>query len=278
MKALRWPAVLACEALQEHFGQENSVVLPFAQRRKIDRQDIEPEQEVPTKMAASYKVSEVRVARRYDPYVGVAHHRAAHGTIFEILEETQQRDLRLRGQHFDLVQEQGSSFCFRDQASPGIASVGERSPSMAEQLALDQAIGQRAAVDGDEWKIPARAQVVDGARDQLLAGPGFALEENRRVTTGKALCQFKYVQERGRMPDEVEFAEVFHPSPNAQPRSGSPETMAANKESLFISPRRTRKFALGDPSRLVSVDITIARHQFFLGFRLHAARRSSVGW
>src|SRR6266571_9192945 len=80
------------------------------------------------------------------------------------------------------------------------------------------------------------------------------------------------------MPDEVEFAEVFHPSPNAQPRSRSPETMAANKESLFVSPRRTRKFALGDPSRLVSVATTIARHQFFLRFRLHSARRSSVGW
>src|SRR6266702_5960174 len=187
MKAFRRPAVLACEALQEHFGEEYGVMLPFAQRRKIDGQDVEPEQEVPPKMAVPYQFPKIRVARRYDPYVGVAHHRAAHGTIFEILEETQQRDLRLRGQHFDLVQEQGSSFCFRDQASPGIASVGERSPSMAEQLALHQAIGQRAAVDVDEWKIPARAQVVDGARDQLLAGPGLSMKQNRGVTSSKTL-------------------------------------------------------------------------------------------
>src|SRR5712691_10401232 len=203
MKALRRPAVPASEALQEHFGEENGVVLPFAQRRKIDRQDIEPEQEVPPKMTVPYQFSKIRVARRNDPDVGVAHHRAAHGTIFEILEETQQCDLRLRGQHLDLVQEQRPSFCFRDQASPGVAGVGERSSSMTEQLALDQAVGKSAAVYGNERKTLARAQVVDGARDQLLAGPGLALEQNRGVTSGEALRQFKYVQERGRLPDEV---------------------------------------------------------------------------
>src|SRR6266496_179213 len=152
-------------------------------------------------MADSCKFSKVRVARGNDPDVGVAHHRTTHWTVFEILKETQQRYLRLWSQHLDLVQEQSPPLSLRDQAVPGVARIGERPSGMAEQFAFHQVVRQRAAVDGDEWKIPTRTQVVDCPRDQLLACPGFALEEDRGVTTGKTPCQFKDVQERGRLPD-----------------------------------------------------------------------------
>ena len=49
---------------------------------------------------------------------------------------------------------------------------------MTEQLALEQRLGDGAAVDRDEAAAAARRRVVDRARDELLAGAGLADEEH----------------------------------------------------------------------------------------------------
>src|SRR5882762_7686762 len=108
MDAFRRPAVLASETLQEPLGQKNDVSSALAQRRQIDRQDVEPEQEVFPKAILPGQFLEIRVARRNDSYVCVAHYRTAHRAILEILEEAQERGLRFRGEHLDFVQEQGA--------------------------------------------------------------------------------------------------------------------------------------------------------------------------
>ena len=52
--------------------------------------------------------------------------------------------------------------------------AGERAALVAEELALEQRVGQRAAVLRHEAPLLARARVVDGARDEVLAGAGLA--------------------------------------------------------------------------------------------------------
>ena len=52
---------------------------------------------------------------------------------------------------------------------------------MTEELALDQRRGQRGAVELDEGVLTTPAQVVDRAREELLADPGLAQDEDRRV-------------------------------------------------------------------------------------------------
>ena len=57
---------------------------------------------------------------------------------------------------------------------------------MAEELGFEQCLGQGAAVDGDE--LPAAAGVVvDGARDQLLAGARLAGDQHGGHGLGDAL-------------------------------------------------------------------------------------------
>ena len=55
---------------------------------------------------------------------------------------------------------------------------------MAEQLALQQVLGERAAVDADERAVAARAELVDRLGDQFLAGAGLAQEQHRGVGLG----------------------------------------------------------------------------------------------
>jgi len=59
--------------------------------------------------------------------------------------------------------------------------AGERAFDVPEELALDQASGDGAAVHLDERPVAARAAVVQGPGDELLPGAGLAPDEDRRV-------------------------------------------------------------------------------------------------
>ena len=59
--------------------------------------------------------------------------------------------------------------------------VGERALRVTEQLALEQRLGHRRAVDRDERPVLAPRPLVDRARDDLLAGAALAGDQHRRV-------------------------------------------------------------------------------------------------
>ena len=67
-----------------------------------------------------------------------------------------------------------------DRAREGAALI-------AEQLGFQQVLGDRRAVDGDEFARPARAEVVDGAGEQFLAGAGRAEQHDGNVGARDAL-------------------------------------------------------------------------------------------
>ena len=97
------------------------------------------------------------------------------------LEHAQQLDLQAHGHVADLVEQQRAAIGGLEQALVIAYCAGERSFDVAEQLRLEQVFGHRAAVDGDERLGAARAGVVDGARQQFLAGAAFAGDEDARV-------------------------------------------------------------------------------------------------
>ncbi len=59
---------------------------------------------------------------------------------------------------------------------------GEGTALVTEQLALDQRLRKRRAVDGNERSTCAAAPFVEEPREQLLAGAGLAEEQHRRVS------------------------------------------------------------------------------------------------
>ena len=61
--------------------------------------------------------------------------------------------------------------------APGLGA-GEGAAFVAEQLALQQRLGNGRAIDGDERLVGAVAVLVDGAGDQFLAGAGLAADEH----------------------------------------------------------------------------------------------------
>jgi hypothetical protein len=77
---------------------------------------------------------------------------------------------------------------------------------VAEQLALEQRLGHRRAVDRDELRILAARAIVDRARDDLLAGAALAGDEHGCIGDRDLIDQRIDLMHRGRRADHVAAA------------------------------------------------------------------------
>ena len=90
-----------------------------------------------------------------------------------------------------------------EAADLGLVRAGERAALVAEQLRLEELLGERSAVDGDERTGAARAEIVDRARDQLLAGARLAGDQHGGVALGGALDHAEHALHRLGAPDQL---------------------------------------------------------------------------
>ena len=114
-----------------------------------------------------------------------------------VLEDAQELHLDVGGELADLVQEQRAPVGQLEAADLRPGRPGEGALLVAEQLALDEGRRQGRAVDLDEGPVPARAPVVDGVGQQLLAGARLA-EEQHRAGRGRHLGDLREDLEDGR--------------------------------------------------------------------------------
>ena len=70
-----------------------------------------------------------------------------------------------------------------------LAGVGERASAMAEQLALEQRLGNRRTIHRDEWTVRSRAVSMQRPSQQLLPGPALTDEQDGSVVPRGAIDQ-----------------------------------------------------------------------------------------
>jgi hypothetical protein len=120
---------------------------------------------------------------------------------------------RLHGERHlaDLVEEDRAAARRFEEAAVILGRAGERAAAVAEELALEQGLGDRGAVDGEERLVGARRGAVDAARHELLAGAGLALDQHRDRRRRGALHQLEHLEHRAaRADDLVEPVAVRH--------------------------------------------------------------------
>src|SRR5690242_3339114 len=81
--------------------------------------------------------------------------------------------------------------------------AGERPLLVTEQLGLDESLGDRRRVDGDEGPVAARALLVDGPRDQLLPGAALAGDQHRGRRPGDLGDEAVKLLDRGMTADDL---------------------------------------------------------------------------
>src|SRR5262249_42955892 len=136
-------------------------------------------------------------------HVGAALLHVADSLVGLLLEQSQQLGLQLERQLADLVEKQ-RSLVGRLHAA---LAVGERARERAllvtEQLRLDHALLERRAEYSDERLLRARSAVVQHAREDVLAGAGFAEQQDREVARRHLAHRALERSHRGRAADEA---------------------------------------------------------------------------
>ena len=201
-------AVLAHQALHEGLRQQQRVALAFTQRRQRHGQHVDAEQQVLAEQAARNLRLEVDVRGRNEAHVGLFDARAAQGTVAAVVHKTQQRGLRARAQRIHLVEKERATLGQADDTTAVALGVGVSAAHVAEELGLQQAVGQGTAIDGHEGPAAARAEVMQRTCRQLFAGAGFAAQQHRGFHGCALLQQRQGVAERDGAADEVQRAPV----------------------------------------------------------------------
>jgi hypothetical protein len=102
-----------------------------------------------------------------------------------------------------LVEEQGRAAGLFEQAHPARIGAGEGALLVAEELRLQDGLGQRCHVDRVERPIPSRAARVQGAGHEFLARATLAIDQHRRVRGGDLLHDAEHGLHRAVRADHV---------------------------------------------------------------------------
>ena len=114
-----------------------------------------------------------------------------------------------------------------------VVRAGEGALLVAEELALHQVLGNRAAVDRDERRSRARAALVDQARGEFLAAARFAGDVDRRLRARELADQSRAPGRAARLaPRQPPCVAVAR---GASPRSGSESAERTSARSCSSS-------------------------------------------
>src|SRR5262249_31098125 len=157
-------------------GEARDVLAPFAERGHRDLDDAQPVEEILAETALPDELREALVRRGEDAHVHGDARAAAHALDLALLKDAQELRLDREGRVRDLVQEDGPRARELEASRARVDSRGDAFLD-AEELALEEPLGHRGAVQGEERSVPPGRARVEQARGELLAGAALPRDE-----------------------------------------------------------------------------------------------------
>src|SRR5690606_18483663 len=102
----------------------------------------------------------------------------------------------------DLVEEDRAAVGELEAADAVTVGAGERALHVPEELALEELVRNRRAVDLDQRPVRPRAPGMDHVRDELLADTGFALDQHAGVRLRDGLEAREHLLQRRALADD----------------------------------------------------------------------------
>ena len=218
--ALAFDAELARALLQEEAGQRRDVFLALAQRRQAQADDVEAMEQVFAERAGLDPLLQVLVRGGDDAHVAAHRVVAADAIELAVGEHAQQARLQVERHVADLVEEERAAVGLLEAAAARGLRAGEGAALVAEQLGLEQVLRDRRGVDRDERAAGARAVLVQGVGDQLLAGARFAGDQHRDDALAQPADGAEHVLHRRRLAEDLRHLRGRRLG--LAPRAGSP--------------------------------------------------------
>src|SRR5262249_39680195 len=158
----------------------NDVFLVLTQGRDRDGDHVQPVVEIEPERTLLHSLSEIAIGGRDHTHVNLYILGASQAAEALVFQHAQQLRLQLHRKFPDLVEEYGTAA--RHLQDPQLLRTGvrERALFISEQLALEQGVRNRGAVDGQKRTMLPAAVGVNESRDHVLAGSALAFEKDRR--------------------------------------------------------------------------------------------------
>ena len=218
----------------------------------LDRDDVEAVEQIFLELAVGDHLPQIAVGGGDDAHVDLLGPLGAERLELALLQHAQQLRLQRRAHRADLVEEDRAAVGQRELALLGRGRAREGAAHVAEELGLEQRLGNRRAVDLDERHVALRAAVVDGPRDQLLAGAGLAGDEHGALGLRHPLGAADDVLHRPASADDAVVVELLVALADAG--SGAPCAGADDRARGGRRPaaRRSRTASAGSRARRAS--------------------------
>ena len=199
-------AVLFAKIRRELPEKQVNIPRTFAERGHRDRHLVQAVIQVLTEPSRSNGLPEIHVRSGHHADVGLQHLRRAYADELARLEDAEQPHLGGERQLRHLVEEDGTAMGLFEVPLPGLGGAGKRTFLVPEELGVDGAFRDGAAVHRDVGAVFAGGGVVDDAGHDLLARTAFAENEDADVGGGHALRHGDGAVQRGAGADDAEPA------------------------------------------------------------------------
>ena len=181
--------------------------------------------------------------RRDDAHVDLDRDVRAQRLDRAVLQDAQQLGLRGQGQLGDLVQEQRAAVGRAEASVALLDGPREGAALVAEQLGLDQRLGERGAVDRHERLRGARAALVEQPRHQLLARAALARDQRRRRRWARSSrCETGASSSAADWPDEPVARGAQHSARRASASSRRIDRVLSIRPMWCSSSSRSKGF------------------------------------
>ena len=177
---------------QQAMGQRGNIGRTLAQRREPDRERVDPVVEILTESLVPHVVIQRPVRRRDQAEVGFDGAMAPETLVAVLFEHPQQLGLRHEREVPDFVEEQRAVVCQLQPARLAIVSARKRPLFVAEDLGLEERVGQRRAVERLEVAGATATKLVNHSGDDFLAGAGGTQDEHGDVRLSRGADPFEH--------------------------------------------------------------------------------------
>src|SRR2546427_6537881 len=189
--------------LDEMSHEQRDVFRPVAQRRQVDRENVEAIKQVRPKLLLVDERGEVAIRRCDQSRVRAERTAAPQSLELALLEHAEELRLEIEGDLSYFVQEDCPAVGELEPSDALRDRAGEGAFLVAEQLALQQSRWDRGAVQLHESLRAPWAQVVDRARDQLFPRPRLAVDQHGRIRGRHGLGVLQHAAQHGALPDDL---------------------------------------------------------------------------
>ena len=169
----------------------------------MDPDDVEAVEEVDSERSLLHHLLQVLVGRGDDPDVDLHRLVAAHAVELPVGEHAEEPRLHVGRHVADFIKEKRAAVSLLEPSGVRGARSGERSLLVSEELRLDELLGYRRHVEGDERPVGSGGVAVEGVRDQLLAGAGLSGDEHRDRGSREASYRAEHLLHRGGLAHDL---------------------------------------------------------------------------